>query len=88
MATVIIRPFGDKKSSKQGSYGYVPDANYGIRYDALLAKQVKREHDRKKKRKAVMNGTAFQPGGHLYVEPAEEPVTEKVPEVKIVRKAK
>ncbi len=88
MATIIIRPFGDKKSSKQGSLGYVPDGNYGIRYDAMLAKQIKIEQERKKKRKAVMNGTAFQPGGHLYVEPVEEPITEKVPDIKIIRKAK
>jgi len=67
MPTYYRKPLGNEKLVRTGSLGYVPESVLtGLDIPYYEIAQNRRDHNRKNKRKAVMNGSAFKPGGHLY----------------------
>lgn len=66
MATYVYRPLGEEKMVKTG-HGYVPEGVLtGLRVPSYEYAQQRRARNRLNRRKSVMNGDAFKPGGHLY----------------------
>lgn len=66
MPTYWRKPLGNEKLVRTG-YGYVPESVLtGLNISSYEYAQDKRSKRRHSKRKSVMNGDAFKPGGHLY----------------------